>query len=79
MGDASADMVEREARRIEVMRRRQEKELGQLINYELAKKEMQEKAEVGRACCMSRPACRASAGQEPGSLSACPLGSLRAA
>eukprot|EP00887_Chlorella_sp_A99_P000402 scaffold13.g402.t1 len=43
---AALDMVEREAKRLEVMRRRQEKELGQLISYELMRKEMQEKAEA---------------------------------
>lgn len=39
-------MVEREARRLEVMKRRQERELSQLISYELMRKEMQEKAEA---------------------------------
>lgn len=44
-------MVEKEARRLEVMKRRQERELSQLISYELLRKEMQEKAEakVGRS------------------------------
>ena len=41
-----ADMVEKEARRLEVMKRRQERELSQLISYELMRKEMQEKAEA---------------------------------
>lgn len=39
-------MVEREARRLEVLRRRQERELSQLISYELMRKELQEKAEA---------------------------------
>ena len=40
------DLVEKEARRLEVMRRRQERELAQLIAYEMVRKEMQERAEA---------------------------------
>lgn len=40
------DLVEKEARRLEVMKRRQERELAQLVAYEMARKEMQDKAEA---------------------------------
>lgn len=40
------DLVEREAKRLEVMKRRQERELAQLIGFEMARKEMQDKAEA---------------------------------
>ena len=40
------DLVEREAKRLEVMKRRQERELAQLISFEMARKEMQDKAEA---------------------------------
>ena len=45
------DLVEKEARRLEVMKRRQERDIAQLISYEMARKQMQERAEakVGRA------------------------------
>jgi hypothetical protein len=42
----TADMVEKEAKRLEVMKRRQERELSQLISYEMMRKEMQEKAQA---------------------------------
>ena len=42
----NVDMVEKEAKRLEVMKRRQERELSQLIQYEMVRKEMQEKAEA---------------------------------
>ena len=35
------DMVQKEAQRLEVMKRRQERELGQMVAYELMRKEMQ--------------------------------------
>ncbi len=38
--------MEKEARRLEVMKRRQERELAQLVSYEMARKEMQDRAEA---------------------------------
>ena len=35
------DMVQKEAQRLEVMKRRQERELNQMVAYELMRKEMQ--------------------------------------
>lgn len=35
------DMVQKEAQRLEVMKRRQERELGQMVAYEVMRKEMQ--------------------------------------
>jgi hypothetical protein len=46
------DLVEKEQRRLEVMRRRQERELAQLISYEVARKQMQEKAEAKAGFCL---------------------------
>lgn len=45
--------MEKEARRLEVMKRRQERELAQLVSYEMARKEMQDRAEakVGGSVC----------------------------
>ena len=40
------DMVQKEAQRLEVMKRRQERELGQMVAYELMRKEMQ-------VCCIT--------------------------
>ncbi|KAL3161160.1 hypothetical protein ABBQ38_009531 [Trebouxia sp. C0009 RCD-2024] len=40
------DMVQKEAQRLEVMKRRQERELGQMVAYEVMRKEMQDKAEA---------------------------------
>lgn len=37
----SAEMVEREAKRLEVLKRRQEREMGQLVQFELMRKAMQ--------------------------------------
>lgn len=45
------DLVEKEARRLEVMKRRQERELAQLVAYEMARKEMQDKAEAKVGAC----------------------------
>ena len=42
----AADLVEKEARRLEVLRRRQEKEIAQLVAYEKARKEIKDKAEA---------------------------------
>ncbi|KAK9809663.1 hypothetical protein WJX73_001851 [Symbiochloris irregularis] len=39
------DMVQKEAKRLEVTRRRQERELGQMVSYEVTRKEQQDKAE----------------------------------
>ena len=35
------DMVEKEAKRLEVMKRRQERELGQMVSFEVMRKAMQ--------------------------------------
>lgn len=43
--DSTSDMVEREARRLEVLRRRQERELQQLIEHEVTRRRQLEKAE----------------------------------
>lgn len=48
-------MVEKEQKRLEVMRRRQERELAQLISYEMARKEMQEKAEAKVGAAVREP------------------------
>ena len=40
-GTESADMVEKEAKRLEVLKRRQERELNQLVQYELMRKALQ--------------------------------------
>ncbi len=37
----SEDMVEREAKRLEVLKRRQEREMGQLVQFELMRKTLQ--------------------------------------
>ncbi|CAL8467586.1 g7124 [Coccomyxa elongata] len=37
----SAEMVEREAKRLQVLKRRQEREMGQLVQFELMRKDMQ--------------------------------------
>ena len=42
------DMVEKEAKRLDVTRRRQERELSQMVSYEMARKEQQ---------VMVRPGC----------------------
>ena len=42
------DMVEKEAKRLEVTRRRQERELGQMVSYEVTRKEQQAKPFNGR-------------------------------
>ncbi|KAK9830997.1 hypothetical protein WJX81_006970 [Elliptochloris bilobata] len=44
-GDAP-DMVAKEAKRLEVMKRRQQREMGQMVAYEVARKKMQDKAEA---------------------------------
>lgn len=43
--EGTSDMVEREARRLEVLRRRQERELQQLIEHEVTRRRQLEKAE----------------------------------
>ena len=40
-GAAGGDMVEREAKRLEVMKRRQQREMGQMVTFEVARKKMQ--------------------------------------
>ena len=40
-GTESVDMVEKEAKRLEVLKRRQERELNQLVQYELMRKALQ--------------------------------------
>ena len=40
-GAESAEMVEKEAKRLEVLKRRQERELNQLVQYELMRKALQ--------------------------------------
>ena len=37
----SSDIVEKEAKRLEVVKRRQERELAQMVQYELMRKELQ--------------------------------------
>ncbi|KAK9817058.1 hypothetical protein WJX72_008938 [[Myrmecia] bisecta] len=44
--EVTGDMVEKEAKRLEVMKRRQERELGQMVAYEVMRKEMQDRAEA---------------------------------
>lgn len=39
-------MVEREAKRLEVLKRRQEREMGQLVHFELMRKAMQARAHI---------------------------------
>ena len=41
----SSDMIEREKKRLEVVQRRQQKELEQLLNYEKRRQELKEQAE----------------------------------
>jgi hypothetical protein len=57
-------MVEREAQRLKVMRRRQERELHQLVSFEAMRKELQGKAEakVGRRGLEILPGCYLSSG-----------------
>ena len=38
---SGGDMVEREAKRLEVMKRRQQREMGQMVAFEVARKKMQ--------------------------------------
>lgn len=45
MGDSS-DMIEKERKHLESMKRRQEKEMQQLIDYELKRKMQQERAQA---------------------------------
>ena len=40
-GVDSSDIVEKEAKRLEVVKRRQERELAQMVQYELMRKELQ--------------------------------------
>lgn len=40
-GGTTAEMVAKEAKRLEVMKRRQEREMGQMVAYEVARKKMQ--------------------------------------
>jgi hypothetical protein len=40
-GAETAEMVEKEAKRLEVLKRRQERELNQLIQFELMRKQLQ--------------------------------------
>ena len=40
-GGSAAEMVAKEAKRLEVMKRRQEREMGQMVAYEVARKKMQ--------------------------------------
>ena len=42
----SSDMIEREKKRLEVVQRRQQKELEQLLNYEKRRQELKEQAET---------------------------------
>lgn len=42
----NADMVEKEAKRLEVMKRRQEREMQQMVAYEVMRKELQDKAKA---------------------------------
>ncbi|KAL6767986.1 FAP56 [Auxenochlorella protothecoides x Auxenochlorella symbiontica] len=44
--DATMDMVEREAKRLEVLRRRQERELQQMVAHEVARREQEQKAKA---------------------------------
>jgi hypothetical protein len=37
----AGDMVAKEAKRLEVMKRRQQREMGQMVAYEVARKKMQ--------------------------------------
>jgi hypothetical protein len=66
------DLIEREAKRLDVMKRWQERKLAQLVSFEMARKERQDKAEakVGGAvgwggAASSGPGC------PPGCLAAC--------
>ena len=45
-GSSGGDMVEREAKRLEVMKRRQQREMGQMVAFEVARKKMQARVEV---------------------------------
>ena len=40
-GAGGGDMVEREAKRLEVMKRRQQREMGQMVAFEVAREKMQ--------------------------------------
>jgi hypothetical protein len=40
-GFDSADIVEKETKRLEVIKRRQERELAQMVQYEVMRKELQ--------------------------------------
>ena len=46
------DMVQKEAQRLEAMKRRQERELSQMVAYELMRKEMQVGVHVVAVCQM---------------------------
>ncbi|KAK9909851.1 hypothetical protein WJX75_008397 [Coccomyxa subellipsoidea] len=50
----SGDMVEREAKRLEVLKRRQEREMGQLVQSQLMRKTLQDKAEAKVAALEAR-------------------------
>ena len=44
-GFDSADIVEKETKRLEVIKRRQERELAQMVQYEVMRKELQANAQ----------------------------------
>lgn len=58
-GFDEGDIVEKEAKRLEVLRRRQEKELKQMVQFEMMRKELQvsQHAHVYRLCYL--PVCKA--------------------
>ena len=66
-GAESAEMVEKEAKRLEVLKRRQERELNQLVQYELMRKALQVSPASGSRfaasnCCVVRaPICHTDA------------------
>ena len=66
-GAESAEMVEKEAKRLEVLKRRQERELNQLVQYELMRKALQVSTASGARsvasdCCVAgAPLCRTDA------------------
>ncbi|CAL5222381.1 g4737 [Coccomyxa viridis] len=53
-GAEGGEMVEKEAKRLEVLKRRQERELNQLVHYELMRKALQDKAEAKLAAMEAR-------------------------